>query len=412
MKNRLWNIMQQEVRNNLRRRSYLVMTFGLPLLLILAVAGMVFFYNRQPEPEREAENNYPQQPLGYVDQSGLFGEPGPFVGLFIPYTNETAARDNIATDKIAGYYLIPHDYLATGQVIRYAAQINVTERDVALFESFLLTSLLAAEEPHLAARVQAPAIIVEHLVDAAGTAEVSSQAGGMDLFWLVYAFAMLMMLTTFLTAGQLTQSVINEKENRMIEVVLSSVRPLQLMAGKLIGQGLLGLLQLLTWLGTVVVVIQLADVHIPFLSFLVATEIPPSLLAIALLYFLLGFALFGTFAASVGAISANLREGPQYAVLYSLPAALPVMFLPTIAQTPNSTLAVVFSLFPLCSPIGMVERLVVTAVPPGQLVLSLSLLALSVIAGLWLSARLFQVNTLLAGQLPTRKQLWRLLRYG
>jgi ABC-2 type transport system permease protein len=217
------------------------------------------------------------------------------------------------------------------------------------------------------------------------------------------------MLTTFLTAGQLMQSVINEKENRVIEVVLSSVRPLQVMASKLIGQGVLGLLQMITWLGAIVIAIQLADVNIPFLSFLAAAEIPTSLLLTALLYFLLGFALFGTFAACVGAISVNLREGPQYAVLYSFPAALPLMFLPSIAETPNSILAIVLSFFPLSAPIGMIERLVVTAIPGWQVSLSLGILALSVISGLWLAARLFQVNTLLAGQVPTRQELWRLL---
>ena len=410
MKNRLWSIVQQEIRQSLRRRAYLVMTFGLPLVAVLAVAVSVWFYNRQKVTGQEAENNLPQQPLGYVDQSGLFPDPGSFASLLIPYATETAAREAITADKIAAYYLIPPDYLSTGQVIRYATQINIVEKDQALFESFLLTNLLATEEPQLAARVQSPATIVEHLVNTAGTAEVKEQSGGMELFWLVYAFAMLMMMTTFVTSGQLTQSVIQEKENRMIEVVLASVRPLQLMSGKLIGQGVLGLLQLLTWLGAVMMAIQLADVNVPFLSFLVATEIPTSLIFVALLYFLLGFALFGTFAATIGAISTNMREGPQYAVLYSLPAAMPVMFLANITQTPNSTLAIVLSFFPLSAPVGMVERLVLTAVPLWQIILSLSLLTLSIIAGLWLSARLFRVNTLLAGQMPTRQELWRLLR--
>jgi ABC-2 type transport system permease protein len=85
------------------------------------------------------------------------------------------------------------------------------------------------------------------------------------------------------------------------------------------------------------------------------------------------------------------------------------MFLPSIAETPNSMLAMVLSFFPLSAPIGMIERLVVTAVPPWQVVLSLSLLAATVLAGLWLAARIFQANTLLAGQLPTRQELWRLL---
>jgi ABC-2 type transport system permease protein len=223
---------------------------------------------------------------------------------------------------------------------------------------------------------------------------------------------MLMMLTTFMTAGQLTQSVVTEKENRVMEIVLSSLRPIQLMAGKIVGQGLMGLLQMIIWLAGIFLVIRLADVNIPILSFLGAAELPPSLIMAALLYFVLGFALFGAFASGIGAISANMREGPQYAMIYSLPAALALMILPVVSESPNSALALVASFFPLTAPISMIERMVVTAVPLWQVGLSLGLLALSVAGGLWLAARLFRVNSLLSSEVPGRKELLLLLARG
>ncbi|HEX6385005.1 MAG TPA: ABC transporter permease [Anaerolineae bacterium] len=412
MKSRVWSVIQHEVAENLRRRSYLLLTFGVPILAVVLVVGITWFRGREPAEADDSLADLPGQPIGYVDQSGLLGQPGPFAGSLVAYNSEAAARAAVEAGKIGGYYLVPEDYLATGQVTRYATQINVAEGDMGLFEAFLLNALLAQEDPLVAARLQSPAVIVEHQVDSSGAEVMARQSGGMDLFWLVYVFGMLMMLTTFLTAGQLTQSVIKEKENRVIEIVLSSLRPLQLMAGKLAGQGLMGLLQMVTWLSAIFLVIRLADVEIPFLRFLSAAELPASLLVAALLYFVLGFALYGTFSAAIGAISASMREGPQYAMIYSMPAALAIIFLPSIAEAPNSILALILSLFPLTAPIAMIERMVVTAVPIWQVGLSLSLLALSVIGGLWLAARLFRVNTLLSGQLPGRKELVQLLVRG
>lgn len=412
MNSRIWSVVRQEVMENLRRRSYLLLTFGLPILAVVVVIGMTWFRAGETAETSDPMADLPGQPVGYVDLSGLLGDPGPFAGSLIAYESEAAARAGVEAGKIRGYYLVPEDYLATGQVTRYATQINVAEGDMGLFEAFLIHALLAQEDPLVAARLQSPAVIVEHQVGSNGEEAAARQASGMDLFWLVYVFGMLMMLTTFLTAGQLMYSVIKEKENRVIEIVLSSVRPLQLMAGKLAGQGLMGLLQMVTWLSAIFLVIRLADVEIPLLRFLSAADVPASLLLAALLYFLLGFALYGTFSAAIGAISANMREGPQYAMIYSMPAALAIMFLPSIAEAPNSILALILSLFPLTAPIAMIERMVVTAVPGWQLGLSLALLALSVLGGLWLAARLFRVNSLLSGQLPGRRELVQLLVRG
>jgi ABC-2 type transport system permease protein len=412
MNNRMWCVVQQEIKDSLRRRSYLLLTFGAPILAIVMIGAIVWFQGERAKEGEEPVVNIPRQPIGYVDQSGLFAEPGSYADIFIPYASAEAARSDVAAGRIGGFYLIPGDYLATGQVTRYATQINVAQEDRALFESFLLDALLADEDPQLVNRLHTPAVVVEHQVDGAGVEETTRQGNGPDLFWLVYLFSMLMMLTTFLTSGQLMQGVLKEKENRTVEIVLSSVRPLQLMAGKLIGQGLMGWLQMGTWLGAILVLIRMADVEVPLLRFLNAATIPLSLLVAATIYYLLGFALFGAFAAGIGAISVNLREGPQYAILYSLPAALPMMFLPIIADAPNSALAMALSFFPLSAPMGMIERMVVTTVPAWQVGLSLAILLFSVIGSLWLAARLFRVNTLLAGQLPTRRELWQLLYQG
>jgi ABC-2 type transport system permease protein len=292
-------------------------------------------------------------------------------------------------------------------VIRFAPEFSLMERDSNLIEAFMLNELLGDENPLVVARLQSPANIVEHQLDRSGAALVELDEGNWEQrFWLVYAYVLILMMSSFISAGQLTQSVVNEKENRMIEVVLSSVRPFELMVGKIIGQGLAGLLQVLIWLGSIIFLIQQVGVN---LSFIADTDISVGMILLLLVYFLGGYTLFAAFAAGIGAISKNMREGPQYAMIYSLPAVFPMIFLPQIVDSPNSQIAVFFSFFPLTAPLGMIERLVLTTVPGWHVALSLFLLFLGIAGAMWLAGRLFQVNSLLSGEVPGRRELMRIL---
>lgn len=405
--NRIWNVSLQELVANAKRPSYLLLTFGVPVLAIFLVLAITLFMG-DDEPE-DPFADLPDEPIGYVDLSGLLGGPGGFADYLIRYESQAAAGEDTKSGRLSCYYVIPEDYMESGQVTRVSPQINVAASDMTLFKSFLLTELLGKDSPLLLARLQSPAVVHEHQLDRSGELVTEIKGDSFANFGLVYGFALIMMVTLFFSSTQLMRSVITEKENRMIEIVLSSLRPIQLLAGKVLGQGLAGLVQILTWLGSVLLLIQLTGADIPYVG---AIELPPSLFAIAVLYYLGGYLLFAAFSAGIGAISINLREGPQYSMIFSLPAVLPLMFLSNILEAPNSTMAVALSFFPLSAPLGMIERLAITIVPGWQIVLSLIILFGSVGAGLWLAARLFRVNTLLSGQVPTRNELLQMLVQG
>jgi ABC-2 type transport system permease protein len=112
----------------------------------------------------------------------------------------------------------------------------------------------------------------------------------------------------------------------------------------------------------------------------------------------------------VGAISNSAREGPQYAVVFTLPAVIPLYFISVFLTAPDAGLPVVLSLFPITAPIAMVMRLLITTVPAWQIILSLALLALTIFGMMWLAGRLFRVQTLLAGQTPKLRDLARIVR--
>jgi len=120
--------------------------------------------------------------------------------------------------------------------------------------------------------------------------------------------------------------------------------------------------------------------------------------------------MFAGFYSIVSALSNSMREGPQYAVLFTLPAVLPFYFISVFTSEPNGTLATVMSIFPLTAPMAMTMRLVLTDVPVADLVISVALLAVSVVGVMWLAGRIFRVAILLSGSMPKLRDIPRLIR--
>lgn len=406
--NRTWRIIQQDILLNFKRGGYLFMTFAVPLLAVVIAFGVMTYLNRQDAPEDEPLFEMPDSPVGYVDDTGLFADAGDFTGFLVQYEGETAVLNAIDSGEITAYYHIPADYMETGDVFRYSPDLTLIDNaDEPVFRQFLLITLLGDDDPALLARLQSRPAVIQHQLNNEGVEVLETEGDSMANFWMVYVFAMVMMFSTFFSTGQLIASVIKEKENRVIEVVLSSVRPFQIMSGKIFGQGIAGLVQIVLWLVAGAMVLRIADISLPGID---VAGLPPSLIALFLLYYLGGYALFASFSAAVGAVSVSMREGPQLAMFFTMPAMLPMFFLTQIVVEPNGAMATVFSMFPLTAPMGMVIRLVLTAVPVWQIGLSLLLVFVSFGGGLWFATRLFRVNSLLSGQMPSRKQLFQLLR--
>jgi ABC-2 type transport system permease protein len=407
---KIWTIVRHEIYVTMRRKGYLFMTFGVPV--VAAIAVFVYLLLQGAGDESGSPNpldDLPDQPIGYVDYSGMFDNPGELGAVFIRYADEASARAALERGELSSYYIIAPDYMQTGDVTRKAPQLGFSESDTNLFRAFLILQLLGDQDPQLLLRLYEPARVIEHQLDVSG-AELSQtdeeQRYGSN-FILVYGFAMILLMSTVIPSSYLLRSVIEEKENRTIEVILSSLRPLQLLSGKVLGQGAMGLLQIMLWLATGYALFNLASGELPSLS---GVDLSPIKIFIVILYFLGGFLLVASFQAGLGAVSTNMREGPQYAAFFTLPMVIPLWLINFFIETPNGNVAVILSLFPITAPLAMVQRIAIAVVPWWQLALSLVLLALGVIMTLWLASKLFRVNTLLAGTLPKLAELFRLLR--
>ncbi|MBL8145615.1 MAG: ABC transporter permease, partial [Anaerolineae bacterium] len=286
-------------------------------------------------------------------------------------------------------------------------------------KALIVSTLTQGVDPQVAERLLTPSVIQVTNVSLT-TGNTSSSAddfSGGGAFIVVYLLAMVMLISLFVTNGYLMQSVIEEKETRLIEILLASIRSTDLLGGKILANGSLGLFQLLIWLAGMFIGIRLAGGEelgavMSIFAALTNIEIPWNNLPLIILYFVLAYLMFAGFYGMIGAISNSMREGPQYAALLTLPAVAPLMVLPVFIEDPGGTIAVALSLFPLTSPLAMSMRLVISDVPSWQIVISLALLALTGLGMVWMAGRVFRVQVLLAGKTPSLRDLPKLVRGG
>jgi ABC-2 type transport system permease protein len=244
--------------------------------------------------------------------------------------------------------------------------------------------------------------------------EGSRAEGGMAGFAFAYILFMMLYMTIAIWGQQVMTGVLEEKGSRIVEVLVSTVRPFDLLMGKLVGICLLGLTQIGIWFATMIALtapgliasfaLLPEGVHLPTVTLLLAFNFA--------IYFILGFFVFATFYAAIGASFNNLQEAQQVAALVVFFLLVPLFLMFRIVNDPDSTLAVVASLIPPFTPLLMTLRVALQPPPMWQLGLSY-VLTLSFIWGMvWISARIYRTGILMYGKKPTLQEIWRWVLYA
>ncbi|MEO8613281.1 MAG: ABC transporter permease [Chloroflexota bacterium] len=423
MSNHIWQVFTYELKRNIRRKGFLFMTFGIPLIAFVVLLGYRVISearaaNKPPESSQgngaAVQSQGPQfsgvKHAGYVDFSGKFSDPEDLDKILIRYDDEAAASAAMAAGEIDAYYVIPADYITTGDISLIVPKFNLNLITDAPIRQLILNNLASGiRNQDLFTRLLNPSTVDEINLqrDASGQKKSDFNAD----FLVVYVFAIALLMSVFLTNGYLMQTVVEEKETRLIEILVSTMRPTQLLAGKILAFGLMGLLQIVVWVGALFLIGKLGsgDAASP-LAALGAISLSADKVLLLFLYFIFGYLFFAAGYGMVGAISSSMQEGPQFAVIFTLPAAIPMYFLALFITTPDAPLPVILSLIPITAPLSMVIRVTLTTVPLWQIVLSLGLLFALDIVMIWLAGRLFRVQTLLSGQTPKLRDIPRLLR--
>ncbi len=415
-----FQVFSYELRRNLRRKGFLFATFGVPLIgLILLIGYQTLSGGALPSIPQKNEFGFSDlqgvQHAGYVDLSGKFGSAGDLSSVLTHYDDETSARAALDSGKIDVYYLIAPDYMQTGDVTLVMPRLNVGKLDTAPIRRLLLDSL-AQDVPDktLYQRLINPSTLSTVNVGApvAQNPQANPTQGPGSQFLIVYIFAIILLIGLFTTNNYLMQSVIEEKESRLIEILISSLTPIQLLSGKILALGLLGLIQIIVWIGSTFLLarIGMGGMASAVATMLAGFNVPWWLIPLLFVYFVLAYLMFAGAFSIVGALANGTREGSQYAAIFTLPAVIPLWFTSLFASTPDGPIPTFLSLFPITAPLAMVQRLAISVVPPWQIAVSLILLVVALVAVLWLAGRVFRVQTLLAGQPPRLRDLPKLIR--
>lgn len=403
--NRLQLIFGYELRRNITRKGYLFATLGLPLLAILIYVGYPIYQSFQ-EPEVEESNPIADLALdrleraGYVDYSGVFTEPSArFDDVLIQYETETEALNALEADEVDVYLVFPENYLETGDVTLHIADLNImlVGDGQSLSEQLAYSTFASGLDEIRLRRLNNPTAYTDF--DLSVDTEGSSEASEDGQFWLVYVFAMVFFVSLILTNTYLMQTVIEERDNRMIEILISTVKPTELLGGKILAMAVLGMLQILCWVLVAYGLFSFAP-NIDTYTALLASfniEIQASLFPLMAIYFVLMYLTYSAVFGTIGAISGSAQEGSQYSGFLVLPAMIPFYFFPLIQSDPNGLFATVMSIIPITSPITIMARMVIGDVPIWQIGLSIGLLALLAGFAMWMAGRIFRVQTLLSG---------------
>lgn len=389
-------VLKNEFRTVVLRKSFFISLFLIPV--IASVVFAIFGTLGESEPTSQIAKiiSSPAEEVkleGVVDQSGLIKTiPADLAENLLQFADESAATTALQAGEINSFYIIAPDYIDSGNVTYLRTDFNpLGGMDKSDSLRQLIRFNLLADDPLLLERVEQPFNLEVTYI----SQQPVRDTGNFVNFLVPYIVIMLFYMVILTSASMMLSSITNEKENRTMEVLMTSVTPAEMLGGKIIALGLAGLLQTVVWSGYGYLVMMLSRGSSPELS---SFPISPTLLVWGVVFFLLGYGVYATLMAGLGALAPNMREASQATTLVILPLIVPMFFINTLAEKPNSSLSLFFSLFPFTSPITMMGRLSSANVPWWQLALSIVLLLATVYLLVRAVAGMFRAQRLLSGQ--------------
>jgi ABC-2 type transport system permease protein len=313
----------------------------------------------------------------------------------------------VVDNQLDAYFVISADYALTGGVQLYSDKSIPTalRTNVEEFMRFQVSARAPDDLPVPVSRLGEEDFTLR---DISNDKEISETAL-IGRVLLPFIFVMIYFMATNTTAQFLMSGVVEEKENRLMEILATSLRPIEMLWGKLLGLGALALTQVIFWSAGGIVIAALNQDARDFISGVTfkATDI-----ALLLMLFVLNFLVFSAGMLGIGAAVTAEAESRQIAGIFTFMGVLPIMFLATFFSNPNGPLPVFFTFFPMTAATGLMLRFSTTTLPTWQIALSVAIQVVTVIAVMWLAAKTFRLGMLMYGKRLTPRELWRAIREG
>lgn len=392
-------VLKNELTTIISRPSFWLVLLGLPLAgaLIFVVVGVI---NKSASAIETVSQVFSgpldTRPEGYVDLSGIISEIPVSVppDTFIAYPDEASARQALAAGELSAFYIVPVDYIQKGKITYIRPDFNplASSGDKSNLFTWVVQVNLAGGDILFANLVNGPLKVDDISLAAVAPPDENNPLA----LWTPYIITLIFYMLIIGSSSLLLSNVSKEKENRVIEMLLTSVTPSQLLTGKILGLGIVGLGQTVFWFGTSYILLNLSGRTFQLPS---AIHLPVSFLLWGLVFFLLGYAVYASLMAGLGALAPNLREASQATFVITLPLMVPLFLSSSVfMQAPNGAIATVLSLFPLSAPVAMMARLSAGGVAWWQPLLAAVLLAATAVLIVRAVAGMFRAQALLSGQ--------------
>jgi len=396
---KIWKIIKYEYTRHVFQKRFLFSLLSLPVF-VLVMVGVAFI---------AAFFSIDTSPVGYMDPAGMLENAvreemddsifDPQIE-FLPYQDLTQAEADLQAGDIQAYYILPESYEQALQVelVFYDEPAGEIQSQ---FNDFLTDNLTLHDnlDPQIEARLEDGSLITMKAVD--GSREMRQDQWFVVLIPIIAGIMFFVVIMT--SGGYLLQAVVEEKENRTMEIVITSVSPNQLMTGKIIGNIAVGLTQLVAWLIFAWIGLKVGGQFWPVLQ---DFSLPANYVAVLLLVLLPSFVMIAALMAAIGATMTELREAQQVQGLFSLTIMVPYYLSSSLMMNPNSPLAIGLSYFPLTAPVTILMRFSSTVIPAWQIAIHILLLIAFAAAAIWFSGRAFRMGMLRYGKKLSLKEIF------
>jgi ABC-2 type transport system permease protein len=421
---KIWVVVQREFLARVRTKWFVVTTVVGPLLMAVIIVMPIVM----------ASNGGRERSIAIVDVTLdgfgerltlMLGAPGPLRArrLNVGVAELARVADSLAgvvgRKELDGFLIVTDETLQDGRAeyrgSNASAQIDMDILRRRLSEALLTERLdRVGVDPTLVAQARIP--VEMRAVNIRG-GQATGESGE-SMFWLAYIMWFLLYMAILVYGVQVMGAVVEEKTTRIVEVLVSSLRPFELLAGKVIGVGAVGLFQLSIWaviarllLARPELVARLIGLDIGSAQGLALPEIPSATISVMLVFFILGYFLYASMFAAVAAMSSTEAEARQAQTPVTLLLVIPaIMSLMAMISEPDGKMFVALTLIPLSAPIAMPGRWVVSDVPLLQLYGSIVLLIVATIFVTWVAGRIYRVGILMHGKRPSPAEVWRWVR--
>lgn len=395
-----WLIAKQEYIKRVGQRSFLLGSMIVPILFILIIGLTIFVI----------ESGKNDKPFGYVDKGAVLSQVETPISWdedmveMRAFTDEEAAREALEAGEIQAYHVLPLDYPESLEVDLYYLDERPDSDVLVDFDNFVRANLLPQGPDKIQERIIEGSELVVRSPD--GRREFREGVGFITVLFplvvtLFFVFAVMS------SAGYFLQAVTDEKENRTMEIMITSVSPEQLIGGKAVGLMVVALTLISIWLATIGVGLSVAT---RFVEELRGIPLPWEVLVVFAAFFLPSFALIAGLMITIGGMVTELQEGQQIAGILNLFFTFPLFLSVVIFANPDSPYLVVLSFFPTTAFITITMRWGFTVIPTWQLIVSWVFVSTTAALSVWIAGKVFRLGMLRYGKWMSFRNVFTALR--